>query len=346
MDNELVLAVAGAGKTTKILNSLADDKRSLIITYTTENLRSLEKSLVKKYGAVPENITLKSYFSFLYSFCFRPFLSYKLRDNAFNWNLPPAANEGGKPMTDIRHYMSSGRYIYANRMTKLIDRQGFMPAVIARIEKYFDCLYIDEVQDFAANDFNFILELSKAEVQTLFVGDFYQHTFDTSRDGRTRENLHRKGIEYYTAQFGPHAFDVDSDSLSKTYRCSPTVCDFITNSIGIEIQSHRTDQTKLEVVTDRGRAKELFDSNEIVKLFFREHYRYGCFSNNWGKSKGLDHYQDVCVVLNPKTYEAFEKGRLRTLADSTRNKLYVACSRARGNLYLLDQRHLGDFKAT
>lgn len=135
-------------------------------------------------------------------------------------------------------------------MTKLIDKNGFMPAVIARIEKYFDCLYVDEVQDLAANDFNFILELSTADVETLFVGDFYQHTFDTSRDGSTRKNLHKKGIEYYKDQFHSYGFDIDPDSLSKTYRCSPTVCEFITNSIGIEIQSHRTDQTKLEVVTD------------------------------------------------------------------------------------------------
>ncbi|WP_057461423.1 hypothetical protein [Pseudovibrio sp. POLY-S9] len=341
MDNELILAVAGAGKTTRILNSIKDNERCLIITYTNENLRSLEASLKKKYdGIIPENIMLSSYFSFLYSFCFRPILSYKFRDNAFNWNRPPAPHEGGKPKSKLGHYMSSGRYIYANRMTKMIERCGRLPLVIDRLEKYFDCFYVDEVQDFAANDFNFLLELSRAKIPTLYVGDFFQHTFDTSRDGRTRENLHKKGLDYYIKQFQHFGFRIDTKTLGKTYRCSPTVSDFITDNLGIKIESHRSDQTSLELVTCQKQTEALFNCNDKIKLFFQEHEKYSCYSNNWGRCKGLDHYEDFCVVLNKKTFKKFVGGNLASLPSPTLNKLYVACSRARGDLYFLDQKFL------
>ena len=34
-------------------------------------------------------------------------------------------------------------------------------------------------------DFNFLEAIMEANINMLFVGDFYQHTFDTSRDGAT-----------------------------------------------------------------------------------------------------------------------------------------------------------------
>jgi DNA helicase-2/ATP-dependent DNA helicase PcrA len=58
----------------------------------------------------------------------------------------------------------------------------------------------------------------------------------------------------------------------------------------------------------------------------------------------LNKYVDVCVVLNLKTSKLFREGKLSELADSTKNKLYVACSRANRSLYILDESHLSEFK--
>ena len=43
---------------------------------------------------------------------------------------------------------------------------------------------------FGGNDFNLLKEISKAKVNHIYVGDFFQHTFDTSRDGNTNSKLH------------------------------------------------------------------------------------------------------------------------------------------------------------
>lgn len=340
MAKELVLAVAGSGKTTKILASVAAEKRSLIVTYTNENLRSLEAALRNDTGAVPKNITLLSYFSFLYTFCFRPFFSYELRDRGLFWDVPGTFPTKG----DIRHYLTKNGYLYGNRLAKFVIEHGGVPKIIARLEAYFDQFLIDEVQDFAANDFNFLMEISRAELDISLVGDFYQHTFDTSRDGNIRANLHKRGIDPYIEEFKAKGFAIDTSSLAKTHRCSPSVCEFISDKIDIKIESNRIDDTSIYVIEGEEESRQLFDDDKKVKLFFQDHDKYPCLSNNWGKCKGLNGYGDVCVILNKKTAELFRKSDLRSLPDSTKNKLYVACSRANGSLYILFEENLKQFK--
>lgn len=335
MDKKIICAVAGSGKTTKLVDSINDNHRYLLVTYTRENVRSIKAGLVKKFGRVPGHVYLATYFSFLYRFCYRPFFHYRFRDKSFTWNFPPF-RRGAPDKTRISHYMTKSRYLYANRTAKLIIETNTLEKVIRRLEKHFDYFYIDEIQDFAANDFNFILGLAEADVKITFVGDYYQHTFDTSRDGNIRTNLHKKGLKNYLAEFEKAGFEIDLDALKKSYRCSPTVCEFISRNLGIKIESHRTDQTKLEIVNDPARVRVLFKDDRKVKLFFESHSKYDCFSNNWGRCKGINEYGDVCVVLNPKSYQLFKKGELHNLPDGSKNKLYVACSRASGNLYILN----------
>jgi len=60
MDKRIILAVAGSGKTTYIVNQLTLDKRSLVVTYTTRNYLNLKNSILRKFGHIPETITLMS----------------------------------------------------------------------------------------------------------------------------------------------------------------------------------------------------------------------------------------------------------------------------------------------
>lgn len=80
-------------------------------------------------------------------------------------------------------------------------------------------------------------------------------------------------------------------------------------------------------------AMNIFKDNQVVKLFYQEHYKYNCFSRNWGDSKGENHYKDICVVLNKTTLKSYTA--LENLKPQTKNKLYVACSRANNCLYFV-----------
>jgi len=50
------------------------------------------------------------------------------------------------------------------------------------------------------------------------------------------------------------------------------------------------------------------------------------------------------VVLNPTTLKAYDSGNLADLAPTTKNKLYVACTRAKGNLYFISELALKKYK--
>lgn len=98
-----------------------------------------------------------------------------------------------------------------------------------RLEKYFDELIIDEIQDIGGRDFNFLEAIMEANINMLFVGDFYQHTFDTSRDGATNSTLFNSKAKY-ESRFTAKGFICDNTSLVNSWRCSKNVCQFYTTS--------------------------------------------------------------------------------------------------------------------
>lgn len=332
MDKRVIFAVAGSGKTTYIVNQINLDKRSLVITYTINNKRNLQEAIIEKFGYFPDNIRLLSYFSFLYKFCYRPLLSYKFPTSGINYNKNP--NRFVKQTALNKYFFDRDRRVYSNRIAKLLDTQEVLDDVNNRLSKYFDNLFIDEVQDFAGHDFNFLRSTCKANLEMAFVGDFYQHTFDTSRDGNVNRNLH---VDYdqYQNFFVDMGMAIDTECLKKSHRCSPTICNFITENIGIEIYSNRIDETNVVFIEDSELAEDVFRSESIVKLFYQEHYKYGCYSRNWGDSKGENKYHDVCVVLNKTSFNKFKKNALYDLPPQTKNKMYVACSRSRNDLYIV-----------
>lgn len=339
MDKRVVLAVAGSGKTQHIIDKLDINSRALIVTYTVNNTTNLKKRILNKFGVMPKGVRVYTYFSFLISFCVRPIVGNDMKIKGISYSDPPRFAK----RNTHEHYVSKGDRVYYNRIAKMMMDCDGVSDITARIEKYFDFFCVDEVQDFAANDFNLLCHLSKMDVEVLFVGDFFQHTFDTSRDGNIQKELHNN-YEAYLCKFKDAGYIIDLDILSHSYRCSPTVCRFVTEQIGITITSHRQDEVNIVLIDETDHIEELFSDDSIVKLFFKESHKYVGRTDNWGNTKGLDDFDDICIVLNPTTFLAYTKGRLATLAPSTLNKLYVACTRAKGNVYFVSQLLLDEYK--
>lgn len=342
MDKRVMFAVAGSGKTTLLVNSLCLERRALIITYTENNYTHLRNSIIKKFGQLPQNITLLSYFTFLHAFCYRPLLQLKLHTQGISFQSPPS-HTMKLPRNDRRYYRSARGMLYYNRLAKLIEVAGEIPNVIARIERYYDAFYVDEVQDFAGHDFNFLTSLAKAKVDILFVGDFYQHTFDTSRDGPVNRTLHNN-IDGYEKRFQKIGVIVDKQTLKKSWRCGMAVCTFIRTHLQIDMHPHEERETQIIQVNTQADADAIHADPNIVKLFYQDHHKYDCYSHNWGASKGLDHFSDVCVVMGAKHWKQYQQHTLESAPARTRNKLYVALSRTRGNLYLATDKLFKGFK--
>ncbi|NOQ24511.1 MAG: DNA helicase UvrD [Bacteroidales bacterium] len=335
MDKQLILAVAGSGKTYHIVEKLDTEKRYLIVTYTISGIRSIKNEVINRFGYLPQNIKIRNYFSFLYSFCYKPFFADEYNVKGITWNYP-------KNFFD-NSFFTKNNYLYHNRISKLLLNKSNIQDVRTRVEKYYDFVLFDEIQDFGGNDFNFLLELTKSNVKFLLVGDFFQHTFDTSRDKNTNQSLH-KNLNNFLAQFKKSNFNFDNKTLIKSRRCSKTTCEFIQSRIGINIESNSSRITKCELIENKEESKRIFDDDNIVKLFLTRHYNYKCRSDNWGACKGLG-YDNVCVVINDEVFKSLKLGGLINFKSNiTRNKFYVACSRSRNNLYFVPNKLIKNYK--
>ncbi len=335
MDKRVILSVAGSGKTSFIINQLNPTKKALLITYTKNNYENLRKKVFSKFNYFPDTIHIFTYFDFLYNFCYKPYLYFQFPAKGIYWDPPPAFTQR-LSRTNQSFYIDSKKRLYHNRISKLLDVHNVFSKINHRIEKYFDCLFVDEVQDFNGHDFNFLMNITKANVGLCFVGDFYQHTFDTSVDGNINKNLY-SSLDKYKKKLASNGIIIDCCTLNNSFRCSPSICKFVEQNLNISISSHQQNDTRIELVEDATLANQLFLCDKTIKLFYQNHRKYPCFSENWGASKGMDSYQDVCVILNKSTYDLFKKNRLSEMNEKTRNKFYVACTRAKRHLFFIPE---------
>jgi len=331
VDKRLVLAVAGSGKTTHLVENLDAARRTLVLTYTEQNLRNLREKIKARFGHLPPGIAVMTYFTFLYSTCFRPINGLKRRCKGINF--VDQAPIGRFNQNQPQYYFDPSGRLYVGRAAKLLCARGYLLEIRERLERFFDSVYVDEVQDFAGHDFGLLMEMAQFKISLLMVGDFRQHTYDTSRDGAKFANLH-DDYEKYLKHFIDAGVRVDTETLGRSWRCSTTVARFVTEQLGIPMESRSERVARICLIEDAESADAIRHRSDVVKLFFKQHDQHSCYSQNWGASKGEDHYDEVCVVMTKAAWTKLKKESLRELAPSTLNKLYVALTRARGDVYL------------
>lgn len=341
MDKEITFSVAGSGKTSYLIEKLNSEKRFLIIVYTVENHNNIMNRIVKKFGYIPPNVVCYTYFSFLYSWAIKPFnipSCPKIRKIDFENSAPR-----GFSKAEVDYYMHKDG-IFHYRLYDFICQKGLVPKLMSRIERFFDCVLIDEVQDFSGNDFDFIMDLGEYNLFDLCcVGDFFQHIYDTSRNGSKNKNLHNS-FGNYRKRFSK--FSVNN--LLVCFRCPEAICRFISRELGIPMRHYHLNEKKVVepyLVLRDCEIKAIIEDVSIVKLIYSKCESFMFQSITWGKSKGLE-FDNVCVILNKKTLRRFYEKKLMSLPRGTLNKFYVACSRTRGNLYFIDEERLSCWKVT
>ena len=331
MDRRLkraILAVAGSGKTTLLVNSVSLDKRCLLLAYTDNNADNLRTAIIQKFGCVPDNVMVSTWFSFVLNFLVKPFRVENCP--SIRWMFFPKSNEVPRYARGIARFVSKEGGIYHCRSFEFVKKYIGEKKVLNRIGRFFDEVFIDEAQDFGGYDFDFIEMLGKADFSVTLAGDFFQHTYDTSNDGNKNRSLH-SGLEQYRKQVGKY-YKLDEISLAESHRCPPEVCQFISEKLGISIKSACSACGSRPILLESKTAADAVVANDsIQKLFYNNAHKYNCKALNWGACKGLS-FEGVCVVLNKKTHKLYKQDRLLELEPITKNKFYVACSRTRGQL--------------
>lgn len=323
-------AVAGSGKTQHIIDQLNETDRILILTFTNNNEQSIKNRIIQKYGRIPDNIHVYKILTFIYNFCLLPYFNWKPKGIIYDNELIRNNMMRQKFMYD--------KYIYYNQITRLIMEKKL--PYLERLTLYFDTIYVDEFQDIASDELDWILSLNQFAGDVILLGDFFQKTYTTSNRGRksiSKLNTYDKFKETYEKA----GFKFDEHSFLESKRCSPQVCNFISKKLGIGMEpGNENGHFVVEFITDEEKIYELYSNRKVAKLYFSKSSAYKGNSMNWGDSKGLTIFNDICVVLNKTTLEKYNSETLAQLAPTTLYKFYVACTRTTQNLYFISHANI------
>jgi hypothetical protein len=332
--NEAIIAAAGAGKTEYLLDAALSDtsKRVLIVTYTNENLREINSRLWDKRGGHPSNVNTMTWFEFLLRDGVKPYQSYKTtigRIRSINFITENAMYV--KRSNFDNYYLDGSDNIYSDAVADLayeLDRLS-NGKVVARLEGMYDKILVDEVQDLAGYDLEFLQLLLASRLQVVVVGDPRQAVYLTNRSNKNRQYRGAKLVDWIEARVkNGSCVKVD---LMVNHRCNQLICDFadsIYPSMPTTTSANFEQHPHMGVVL-----VHQDDVPAYIKTYSPQELRWdrraplpGPTARNFGQVKGQSFPR---TLLHPTTTitDFIEKGR--DLKDVTAAKFYVAVTRAR-----------------
>lgn len=353
MDKKLILAVAGAGKTYTLVSNLNLEEKNLILAFTNQNILNIKKEIKKRYGEIPKKVKIMTFHSFVYQFFILPykpsilkfFDSDNIKIKGITFEEPLPRIKDGRPnlfyipQEKIGHYIKNDK-CYCSLMTKLIckvknRRENLIKRSIKNLGVFFDKIYIDEFQDFREYDYEFLENLLKNFKKILVVGDYYQHSVSGKNNTGKPFTSGKKIISYneYLKKMEKLKIEIDTKSLLNSRRCPKEICNFVKEKLGINILANNNNIGKVIFLNDE-EIEDILKDTEIKKLVFKEAQKYKFNAINWGYSKG-DTYDNTCVILSSDFENLDSEGIKEISSIITVNKLYVALTRTKGNLYFI-----------
>ena len=239
MSSKLIIAAAGSGKTTFLVNqalSIQDD-RVLITTFTEANEQEIIKKFIETNGCVPPNVTVQTWFSFLIQHGVKPYQSviYDCRvtglklvntKSGFKYkseNRPIYFGESELP----HYYFTKTMQIYSDKIAKFVCRANELTQglVISRLSRIYRHIFIDEVQDLAGYDLELIKYLLGSDSEILMVGDPRQVTYHTHDEAKYAKYAEGKIEEFILTECKNYSVEIDKSSLSISFRNKKDICD-------------------------------------------------------------------------------------------------------------------------
>lgn len=332
--NEAIIAAAGSGKTRCLIDrALADpERRSLIVTYTNENLREINERLWEKAGGPSPTVVTMTWFEFLLRDGIKPYQTYKteigrVRSVNFVSDIPPFS----KRSDFERYYLDSAGNVYRDAASDLayeldVASEG---KVIRRLEAIYDQILVDEVQDMAGYDLKLLELLMKSKLVLVMVGDPRQAVYSTNNSGKNSQFRGSSIIDWFAER--EKTSECAVQTLSKSFRCVQAICDVAdslypdmaaTESACAASDSH--EGVFLVHESDRETYIEKFKPQEL--RWNRQNKMAGPLARNFGQVKGQS-FTRVLIYPTGTITNYLEKKE--DLADATRSKFYVALTRAR-----------------
>jgi superfamily I DNA/RNA helicase len=352
-NNKLIIASAGSGKTTFLVNKALEQKEGkvLITTYTQANEAEIRKKIIEINKCIPENVTVQTWFSFLLQHGVKPFQG-NLFEKKIKGLILVNSQSGLKAYTKSKqpiyfaeekefekYYFSNGLKIYSDKLSKFVFRcnEKSDGSVIDRLARIYNHIYIDEVQDLAGYDLELLKLLFKCSSDILLVGDPRQGTYSTNSSSKNKKFKKSEIIHFF--EDVSRDIETDQTSLLTNYRCNPQICD-LSNKLFADFQSTTSGNN---TITEHDGV--YFIKEEDIETYLQEHKPVQLRDSkkkevnqnhrvmNFGEAKGLSF--DRVLIYPTKPFIDWLKSNNTELAPTSRSKFYVALTRARHSVGIL-----------
>lgn len=336
-DNKLIIAAAGSGKTTYLIDEAIKnrDKKVLITTYTQANEAEIKKKIIEKINYIPENITVQTWFSFLLKHGVRPYqgIIFDKRINGLILVNNKSALYVRKSETE-KYYFTKDIKVYSDKISEFVCavNEKTNSAVVNRISKIYSKIFIDEIQDLAGYDLELLKLLFSSKSEVLLVGDPRQGTYSTNSSSKNKQ-FKKANVVNYFFQDKSIKIETDETSLLVNYRCNEPICslsnNLFKNFVGTKsgndsLSGHDgvffIKEKDIEDYLKKYNPVQLRDSK---KKIVNENFMV----MNFGESKGLSF--DRVLIYPTKPFTDWFLNNESDLAETSRSKLYVAITRAR-----------------
>lgn len=357
MNNKLIIACAGSGKTTHLVRTALSKKSNVLITtYTEANRDEIELKFIEEHGSVPSNITIQTLISFLLEHGVRPYqgtMHSDLFDTSIGFHLVEGTSgtyEGkdgkkysyGEVKHFIKHYFStkSETKIYSDKLSKFVVRvnEKTHGEVIRRVASIYPNIFIDEVQDLASWDLDFIKLILSCESSVLLVGDPRQGTYTTNNGSKSKKYRKSQIVHFFEELKNIKTeLKIDKNSMITNHRSCEQICSFSNKLYPAWSQSKSGRKDKFQtdgvfVVREKDidhylkRIKSCVQLRDRVNKKVKDELPVLTF----GKSKGLAF--DNVLIYPTKPIIEWIKNNHSNLAPTSRSKFYVALTRARSSV--------------
>lgn len=333
--NRIVIAAAGGGKTTRVVDQALGhtEGATALVTYTRNNVREIHLKAFARVPAIPPHVEVISWYSFLLRELARPYraVMHNKRIDGIFWSEGKSVPFVPESRT-AAHYFHDGARIFSDKLSKFIceceRRSG--GAIMRRLRQRFRHIIIDEVQDMAAYDLDVLELMLKSGIQITFVGDHRQATFATNHSPKHKAFAGPAIIKQF--ELWKKAGLVLIDYECHTHRCNQAIADladgfFPSEPKTISLNTTVTGHDGVFVVASA-------DVAEYARRYSPKVLRYSVRTNcepfeamNFGESKGLT-FERVLIYPHGPAKKWLASGRAVDVEKSA-TKMYVAITRAR-----------------
>ena len=343
MSNKVIIAAAGSGKTTHLIETALQARNAIILitTFTEENEKEIRPRFFERNGCIPSNVVIQTWFSFLLQHGVRPYQGYLYDKNIVGLSLVNSQSALRSQETNVeRHYVTGDKKIYSDKIAKFACRcdERSNGAVISRLSKIYTHIFIDEVQDLAGYDLEFLDKLFLSPLEILLVGDPRQRTFSTNSSAKHKQFRRSNILDYFKSRKMKFNLDIDSQSLNVNHRCVSEICDF-SNKLYPDMIATTSDNTS-EIEHKGVYFLRQTDVEEYLQKYSPIQLRQSKSTDthpayptlNFGVSKGLS-FDRVLIYPTKPILDWIIRGI--ELKPTSKCKLYVAITRARYSVAIL-----------